>query len=124
METYRLVGRGREEHLHSCLADLVNCQLDKKGALLIRGLASSITSNQEFSQLAGCLGQRFGYKAGFASREEKPGAPGVMAAADDPPEVTIEPHLEMSYNQDMPGRIVFYCHKVGGWREEVRTTGK
>ena len=124
METYRLVGRCREEHLHSCLADLVNCQLDKKGALLIRGLASSITSNQEFSQLAGCLGQRFGYKAGFASREEKPGAPGVMAAADDPPEVTIEPHLEMSYNQDMPGRIVFYCHKVGGRREEDRITGK
>ena len=37
---------------------------------------------------------------------------GVMAAADDPPEVTIEPHLEMSYNKDMPGRIMFYCHQA------------
>ena len=35
---------------------------------------------------------------------------GVMAAADDPPEVTIEPHLEMSYNKEMPGKIMFYCH--------------
>ena len=35
-----------------------------------------------------------------------------MAAADDPPEVTIEPHLEMSYNADMPGRIMFYCHQA------------
>ena len=35
-----------------------------------------------------------------------------MAAADDPPEVTIEPHLEMSYNLAMPARIAFYCHKV------------
>ena len=33
-----------------------------------------------------------------------------MAAADDPPEVTIEPHLEMSYNKEMPGKIMFYCH--------------
>ena len=29
--------------------------------------------------------------------------PGVVAAADDPPLTTIEPHLEMSYNRQMPG---------------------
>ena len=33
------------------------------------------------------LASRFHYNAGFASREEDPEAPGVMAAADDPPEV-------------------------------------
>ena len=27
----------------------------------------------------------------------------MVAAADDPPETTIEPHLEMSYNKEMPG---------------------
>ena len=47
----------------------------------------------------------------------RPGArtaasPGVMAASDDPPEVTIEPHLEMSYDQAMPANILFYCHQV------------
>ena len=30
-----------------------------------------------------------------------------MAAADDPPLTTIEPHLEMSYNRVMPGEVVF-----------------
>ena len=30
---------------------------------------------------------------------------GVVAAADDPPEATIEPHLEMSYNLKMPGEL-------------------
>ena len=40
------------------------------------------------------------YIAGFATRSEK--APGVMNAADDPDEVTIEPHLEMSYRSEMP----------------------
>ena len=36
---------------------------------------------------------------------------GVVAASDDPPEVTMEPHLEMSYNREMPGdtenKVVF-----------------
>ena len=34
----------------------------------------------------------------------------MVAAADDPPETTIEPHLEMSYNAVMPDKILFYCH--------------
>ena len=38
----------------------------------------------------------------------------MMLGADEPPEVTIEMHLEMSYNRDMPARIYFYCHKVPG----------
>ena len=33
------------------------------------------------------VASRFHYNAGFASREEDPAAPGVMAAADDPPQV-------------------------------------
>ena len=36
----------------------------------------------------------------------------MMLGADEPPEVTIEMHLEMSYNRDMPARIYFYCLKV------------
>ena len=35
---------------------------------------------------------------------------GVVAAADDPPETTIEPHLEMSYNKEMPGEISVHIH--------------
>lgn len=36
----------------------------------------------------------------------------VMHGADEPPEVTIEMHLELSYNLEMPNRIYFYCTKV------------
>ena len=59
----------------------------EKGALLFRGLGRLVSSNEEFSKLAAVLGTRFSYTAGFASREEQAGAPGVMAASDDPPEV-------------------------------------
>ena len=36
----------------------------------------------------------------------------MMSASDDPPEVTMEPHLEMSYSKTMPSRIMFYCHQA------------
>ena len=67
------------------------------------------------------MGEKFSYTAGLATRKEFDDAPGmrlnreergdlmmliflgVVAAADDPPETTIEPHLEMSYNREMPG---------------------
>ena len=39
-------------------------------------------------------------------------AAGVVAAADDPPETTIEPHLEMSYNKEMPGEISVFTRTV------------
>ena len=29
-----------------------------------------------------------------------------------PTKVTIEPHLEMSYNLAMPAKIIFFCHEV------------
>ena len=62
-------------------------RLAEKGALLFRGLGRLVGNNQQFSKLAAALGTRFSYTAGFASREEQAGAPGVMAASDDPPEV-------------------------------------
>ena len=39
------------------------------------------------------VASRFHYNAGFASREEDPAAPGVMAAADDPPQVFETIHM-------------------------------
>ena len=38
----------------------------------------------------------------------------MVAAADDPPETTIEPHLEMSYNKEMPGEISLNSRTVRG----------
>ena len=38
----------------------------------------------------------------------------MVAAADDPPLTTIEPHLEMSYNKEMPGEIRGHT-RTEGW---------
>merc|ERR1712142_473188 len=92
------------------IAEVVESHLSCKGAVLFKGLSEIIKDNPDFSAMAAKQGEKFSYTAGFATREEFGDAPGVMAAADDPPEVTIEPHLEMSYNKEMPGKIMFYCH--------------
>jgi len=91
------------------IRDIIDNRLITKGAVLVRGLDSVIKDASTFSSLVDHLGNRFSYTAGFASRKELDNAPGVVAAADDPPETTIEPHLEMSYNKKMPGKILFYC---------------
>ena len=105
VDCYRVLEKSNKEEVPSAIASLVHSQLANKGALLVRGLSPIVTTNAEFGQLARLLGQRskhliagrkkyclnsfprFHYNAGFASRAEDPAAPGVMAAADDPPEV-------------------------------------
>ena len=109
VECYRLVDdKGNKDEITTAIGSLVHNQLANKGALLVRGLAPILPTNAEFGRLANLLGprsvtlskifteisliqvlsSRFPYNAGFASREEDPAAPGVMAAADDPPEVS------------------------------------
>ena len=105
VECYRLVDdKDNKDEIPTAIANLVHSQLENKGALLVRGLAPILPTNAEFGRLASLLGprsftpsnifsiqvlsSRFHYNAGFASREEDPAAPGVMAAADDPPEVS------------------------------------
>eukprot|EP00092_Neocalanus_flemingeri_P035910 GFUD01039099.1.p1 GENE.GFUD01039099.1~~GFUD01039099.1.p1 ORF type:complete len:365 (-),score=111.07 GFUD01039099.1:45-1139(-) len=98
--------------LSSNISEIIKGNIDRKGAILFKGLSKFICDNQQFSKVADQLGDKFSYTAGFATREEFGDAPGVMSASDDPPEVSMEPHLEMSYNKSMPGRIMFYCHQA------------
>ena len=114
-----LSGDPSPQSLGQGLSALVNSRLQEKGAMLVRGLDQVIRSNKEFSQMVELMGEKFAYTAGLATRKEFDDAPGlcdtkqwkeeswiltgVVAAADDPPETTIEPHLEMSYNRKMPG---------------------
>jgi len=112
-ELFRMINQDKPlEYVSKEISEVVKSHLDTKGAILFKGLSQVISSNPDFSQMAEQQGEKFSYTAGFASREEFGDAPGVMAAADDPPEVTIEPHLEMSYNKAMPGKIMFYCHQA------------
>jgi len=112
-DLYRMVDQNKSvDELSQNILDIVKNNIDSKGAIMFRGLSKVISSNVQFSKMVEQLGEKFSYTAGFATREEFNDAPGVMAAADDPPEVTIEPHLEMSYNKEMPGKIMFYCHQA------------
>jgi len=94
------------------LVELVETEIHKKGAVLIKGLTDLVDNNSLVSRTLQHFGPSFPYTAGNATRAEIEGAPGVMVASDDPPQVTIEPHLEMSYNREMPRRILFFCHRA------------
>jgi len=108
-DSYVLQNTSSIAHLGAEIRDILENQLMTRGAVLVRGLNRVIKDPSMFSSLVEKLGNRFSYTAGFASRKELDNAKGVVAAADDPPETTIEPHLEMSYNKEMPGKILFYC---------------
>jgi hypothetical protein len=44
---------------------------------------------------------------GTSARERK--ADGVFTASSDPPAVSLEPHLEMAYNEKYPKKVFFFC---------------
>ena len=79
-------------------------RLISSGAILFRNLASVLPDSTAFSKLISHLGERMPYVAGTATRSELENSPGVMNAGDDPEECTLEPHLEMSYQQIMPSK--------------------
>ena len=125
IDCYRLVADTNTEEAGNAIKQLVDEKLYNKGAMLVRGLLPVFPTNKEYGMLVEKMGKSFSYSAGTASRVHDPDAEGespqmtsspghgeVMLGADEPPEVTIEMHLEMSYNRDMPARIYFYCHKV------------
>jgi len=115
IDCYRLAAEAKAEEAGKAIKQLVDEKLFDKGAVLIRGLLPVFPTNKEFGILVEKMGKSFTYSAGTASRAHDPDAEGhgeVMFGADEPPEVTIEMHLEMSYNRDMPARIYFYCHKA------------
>jgi len=101
------------------IKDIVKERLPSAGAMLFRGLSPIVSDSKDFSKLAKKFGQPFDYFGGFAARTEL--APGVMNATLDPPETTIEPHLEKSYSEDMPDKFFIYCHEAPGVEEGGQT---
>ena len=92
------------EHIAEEVKHIVNERLVKQGTILFRNLSYHVPNIFAFSKLLEGLGERMPYTAGMATRNELENCPGVMNASDDPEECTIEPHLEMSYRQEMPGK--------------------
>jgi len=102
------------------ISQLIDRNLINYGAILIRNLNMDRQMFADF--ISGTSGERFNYAGGNAARSEYEDSPGIMNATDDPPEVTIEPHIEMSYCESMPAKIFFYCATPPRVGEDGQTT--
>ena len=89
-------------------------ELLRYGALLFRGFA--VTTEEEFQAIASQFVRDFGdYKGGTSPRTRVSGA--VSTSTDMAQFVPIPLHLEMSYFDEYPRRILFFCKtppKEGG----------
>jgi len=102
------------------ISDLLERNLVNYGAILISNF--NIDKHMFADFITSTNRTVFNYAGGNAAREEYDDAPGIMNATDDPAEVTIEPHLEMSYSKTMPARIYFTCENAPKIGEDGQTT--
>jgi alpha-ketoglutarate-dependent taurine dioxygenase len=87
-------------------ASWIDESLVKHGAILFRGFEAH--SAEDFERAAGTLGQRLiSYVGGTASRTRVTND--VYTTTEAPPYVPIPLHCEMSYLDQYPRRIMFYC---------------
>jgi len=92
------------------IREIIELELKSKGALLFKEMPN-IVSADDFSCLMASIGySTFNYSGGASSRDEK--AKGVLTASNDPPCVSMEPHLEMAYNKSYPKKVFFFCHEA------------
>jgi alpha-ketoglutarate-dependent taurine dioxygenase len=86
---------------------LLEQEVRKYGALLIRGIQSA-DSAESFARLMEVIApELMDYVGGTSPRQVVHGR--IMTATELPPAYSIPLHQEMSYTDDSPDRIVFYC---------------
>ena len=81
-------------------------------AILFRGLPAETA--QDFSTIAKDIPwKRMTYEGGTAFRQQIDKSVGTYTASDDPDEVTIDPHNEMSYTEVYPSKVsrLIKCRK-------------
>ncbi|KAL9972743.1 hypothetical protein ACROYT_G019108 [Oculina patagonica] len=79
-------------------------------AILFRNLPAQTA--QDFSTIAKEIPwKRMTYEGGTSFRQEIDKSVGTYTANDDPDEITIDPHNEMSYAKVYPSKIFFFCLK-------------
>ncbi|XP_077985850.1 uncharacterized protein LOC144440357 [Glandiceps talaboti] len=85
---------------------ILDDSLPKYGVVLFQNLP--IAGAQELTLFLKGLGySHVGYEGGMAVRTALSDI--VMTASDDLPEVTIQPHNEMTYVENYPAKVFFYC---------------
>jgi len=76
------------------------------GAVYFRGLP--LTDGLDFAAFVKALGWN-AVKLGGGGTQRNDVAKGVRTASEEPPEQTIEPHLDMAHSKTHPTHIAFYC---------------
>ncbi|XP_064622869.1 uncharacterized protein LOC135485070 [Lineus longissimus] len=81
--------------------------VDKHGAVLIRGLP--LKTGEEFAQFYSGFDLKSMEYVGGVSKGRDPVKGDVFLSSRDPPNFTIEPHQEMSYNESYPDLFFLFC---------------
>ncbi|XP_019646950.1 PREDICTED: uncharacterized protein LOC109487402 [Branchiostoma belcheri] len=102
---------GGIEEWSAVVKGVIDRELTRSGALLFRGLP--VRTDQDFGRLCQGLGyDMMVYKGGAVDRSELTDM--VYTAADEPLEMTIDLHTEMSYLPHWPRKLMFCCIKPPG----------
>lgn len=86
--------------------EFIESRLDEAGAILFRNFGLNRIDRFE-SFVAATSGELLEYKERSSPRSQVSG--NVFTSTDYPPERSIFPHTEQSYNQTFPLRIIFFC---------------
>ena len=94
--------------------------VDREGALLFRG--AGIDGPRGYAEFLAAIGFRHhSYVGGTAPRTDL--GRGVYTATDLPPDTTVMIHQEMSYLDDVPDYVSFYCHVPPGNGQKTNLIG-
>ena len=77
LDVFRLTEDDNIADVSTNIYETVQNNIDRKGAIIFKGLSGVISNNQEFGKMVEKLGDKFSYTAGFATREEFGDAPGI-----------------------------------------------
>lgn len=85
----------------------INSQLNKTGALLIRGFQNLTTADDFEAIITALFPSLMDYVGGTSPRHKIKGK--IMEATHVPPTWSIPLHQEMAYTKTPPARIAFFC---------------
>lgn len=90
-------------------SEVIDEIVDQDGALLLRGLHGLKTAD-DFQRVLDVLSPKLmEYIGGTSPRKVVSG--NIVTATELPPEYSIPLHQEMSYTDNAPSRVVFFCQK-------------
>ena len=88
----------------------IDANIDRYSAFLLKG-ALSVPTIEDFNKLISSIGYRSHfYDAGTAARSTVGDV--LYTASDEPPEISIESHNEMSYLKNQPNKVLLASSKV------------